>query len=106
MIEKKTRNPIKNEAANGLSNELGTIAAARTNDPDSATTQFFINTKDNKFLDRANSRDQIGYCVFGKVVEGMEVVEKIRRVKTGQVNGHSDVPVESVVIHSVRRTTK
>src|SRR5262249_12947279 len=80
--EKKTRDPIKNESNNGQSNKPGTIAMARTGRPDSATAQFFINTKDNDFLDRAKARDKVGYCVFGKVIEGMDVVDKIRRVKT------------------------
>ena len=106
MNEKPTREPIKNEAANGLSNERGTIAAARTNVPDSATAQFFINTVDNPRLDRAKSSDKVGYCVFGKVVEGMNVIDQIRLVKTGQRNGHGDVPVEDVVIRSVRRAAK
>jgi cyclophilin family peptidyl-prolyl cis-trans isomerase len=103
MKEKATRDPIKNEAGNGLSNERGAIAAARTVAPDSATAQFYINTKDNKFLDRANSADKIGYCVFGKVVEGMDVIDQIRKVATGQQNGHGDVPTQDVVIRSVRR---
>jgi cyclophilin family peptidyl-prolyl cis-trans isomerase len=106
MNEKATRDPIKNEAENGLINERGTIAAARASAPDSATAQFFINTKDNKFLDRANSADKVGYCVFGKVVEGMDVVDQIRKVATGQRNGHVDVPTQDVVINSVRVLTK
>jgi cyclophilin family peptidyl-prolyl cis-trans isomerase len=103
MNERATRAPIKNEADNGLSNERGAIAAARTSVPDSATSQFFINTKDNKFLDRANSADKVGYCVFGKVIDGMDIVDRIRKVATGQRNGHRDVPTEDVVIRSVRR---
>ena len=106
LIEKNTREPIKNESANGLSNERGTIATARTSVPDSATAQFFINTKDNKNLDRANSPDKVGYCVFGKVIEGMNVIDQIRLMKTGQRNGHGDVPVEDVVIRSMRRAAK
>jgi len=101
LKEKKGRAPIKNEAGNGLSNERGTLAMARTNDPDSATAQFFINVKDNKFLDRSNS--SAGYAVFGKVIDGMDVVDKIRRVETASRGGHDDVPKQDVVIRSVRR---
>src|SRR5262249_29253382 len=75
MNEKKTKSPIKNESSNGLSNKRGTIAMARTNVPNSATSQFYINVKDNEALDKANSRDGVGYCVFGKVIEGMDVVD-------------------------------
>jgi peptidyl-prolyl cis-trans isomerase B (cyclophilin B) len=103
MKQKKTKEPIVNESANGLSNAAGTLAMARTSVPDSATCQFFINVKDNDFLDRANSRDQVGYCVFGKVTAGMDVVEKIKGVKTGTVGGHGDVPLEDVVMKSVTR---
>lgn len=106
MNQKQTRAAIKNEADNGLSNERGTLAAARASLPDSATAQFFINVKDNKNLDRANSPDKVGYCVFGKVVEGMNVIDQIRLMKTGQRNGHGDVPVEDVVIRSMRRAAK
>ncbi len=98
MKEKKTRDPIKNESTNGISNERGTIAMARTPVADSATSQFFINTVENKFLDRANADDNVGYCVFGKVVEGLDVVDKMRRVPTKKT-----VPVEDVVIKSIRR---
>ena len=100
---KKTRAPIKNEAGNNVSNERGTIAMARTDEPDSATAQFFINTVDNRRLDRANAKDEVGYAVFGHVVEGMEVVDKIRRVETETPDGHKNVPVKDVVIQSVRR---
>jgi cyclophilin family peptidyl-prolyl cis-trans isomerase len=103
MKQKPTRKPIKNESSNGLSNVRGTIAMARTADSDSATAQFFINVKDNDFLDRAHARDKVGYCVFGKVTQGMEVVDKIRRVQTTSKAGHADVPVEDVLILSVRR---
>src|SRR5438874_2149602 len=96
LKEKKTRDPIKNEAGNGLSNERGTLAMARTNDPDSATAQFFINTVDNKRLDRND--ESAGYAVFGKVVDGMKVVDEIRRVETSTQGGHKDVPVKDVVI--------
>ncbi len=103
MQEKGTDKPIQNESGNGLSNDKGTIAMARTSDPDSATSQFFINVADNKFLDRANSRDGVGYCVFGKVTEGMEVVEKIKMVPTGNFGRHADVPKADVVIKSVKK---
>ncbi len=102
MKEKKTRPPIKNEAGNGVSNARGTIAMARTTDPDSATAQFFISVKDNKNLNRAGP-DRPGYAVFGKVTEGMDVVDKIKKVETGKVGGHGDVPKSDVVIKSVRR---
>ena len=106
--EKKTKDPIKNESSNGLSNERGTIAMARTNVADSATAQFFINVKDNTFLDRANARDRVGYCVFGKVIEGMDVVEKIKKVKTHAIIPRQleNIPDEDVVIKSVRRAEK
>jgi peptidyl-prolyl cis-trans isomerase B (cyclophilin B) len=97
MIQKKTNAPIKNEAANGLKNEIYTIAMARTNDPNSATAQFFINTKNNSFLDYPG-QDGWGYCVFGKVVEGMDVVDAIGKVKTGSSGYFQDVPKEDVVI--------
>jgi cyclophilin family peptidyl-prolyl cis-trans isomerase len=103
LKEKKTRDPIKNESTNGLANERGTLAMARTNVPDSATSQFFINVKDNAFLDKAKARDNVGYAVFGKVIDGMDVVDKIRRVETGNSGGHENVPVQDVVIRSVRR---
>jgi peptidyl-prolyl cis-trans isomerase A (cyclophilin A) len=98
MKEKPTRAPIPLESRNGLRNERGTVAMARTNDPNSATAQFFINLKDNAFLDAANARDGNGYAVFGKVVAGMEVVDKIRLVPTGNRGMHRDVPVEPVTI--------
>jgi peptidyl-prolyl cis-trans isomerase B (cyclophilin B) len=99
MKEKDTNDPIENEAANGLKNERGTIAMARTSDPHSATAQFFINVADNDFLNhRAPSGQGWGYCVFGRVVEGMDVVDKIKGVKTGNKGFHQDVPVEDVVI--------
>lgn len=101
MKEKKTRDPIQNEAKNGLKNKRGTITMARTSAPHSATSQFFINVKDNAFLDYPG-RDNWGYCVFGKVVEGMEVVDKIKKVKTGRSGGHETVPLEPVVIKSVQ----
>jgi cyclophilin family peptidyl-prolyl cis-trans isomerase len=101
MKERKTREPIKNESDNGLSNLRGTIAMARTSVPDSATSQFFINVKDNTFLDKAMARDKVGYCVFGRVIEGMDVVDKIRSVKTTSKMRFDDVPEEDVVIKSV-----
>ena len=97
MMQKSTRDPIENEAKNGLSNEVGTIAMARTADPHSASAQFFINVADNKFLDYPG-QDGWGYCVFGKVTEGMDVVNKIKGVDTGNRGGHQDVPVEDIVI--------
>ena len=96
MQQKETQAPIKNEADNGLHNVRGTLAMARTQVRDSATSQFFINHKDNAFLDHG-SRD-FGYAVFGKVVKGMDVVDKIKAVPTGSKAGHQDVPVEDVVI--------
>jgi len=99
MIQKPVKAPIKNEAANGLKNDHYTIAMARTGDPQSATAQFFINTKDNGFLNYTAPNPQgYGYCVFGKVVEGMDVVDKIGKVKTGNSGGHGDVPKEDVII--------
>jgi len=94
MKEKDTRPPIPLESKNGLMNQRGTIAMARTPDPNSATAQFFINVKDNGFLDQAQARDGNGYAVFGKVIEGMDVVDKIRVVPTGP----GDVPVQAIVI--------
>jgi len=99
--QKPTKSPIKNEAANGLKNTRGTLAMARTGAPDSATSQFFINVVDNAMLNRPNP-DGHGYAVFGKVVEGMDVVDKIRAVKTGFSRGFQDVPVEQVVIKSIK----
>ncbi|HJV65217.1 MAG TPA: peptidylprolyl isomerase [Geomonas sp.] len=103
MQPKKTKFAIKNEAANGLKNKRGTLAMARTSVVDSATSQFFINTVDNTFLDHSGKTpDRFGYAVFGEVIEGMEVVDAIRAVKTGNKSGHQDVPVEPVFINSVR----
>ncbi|ENO1850123.1 peptidylprolyl isomerase [Vibrio vulnificus] len=99
LREKPTRAPIKNEANNGLSNKVGSIAMARTMDPHSASSQFFINVNNNTFLDfRSESLDGWGYCVFGEVVEGMDVVNKIKGVSTGSYGMHQDVPLEEVVI--------
>jgi len=107
MAPKKNRAPIKNEAANGLRNLRGTIAMARTNVVDSATSQFFINLKDNGFLDHKNSSPQgYGYAVFGKVVKGMEVVDKIGSAQTHTFKRFRDVPVESIVIRSINRVNQ
>lgn len=104
MSQKPTRAPIKNEAANGLQNKRGTLAMARTAVVDSATSQFFINVKDNGFLDfRAPNPQGFGYCVFGEVVAGMDVVDQIKGVRTGVKAGMSDVPLETVSILSVKR---
>ncbi|MCP3869876.1 MAG: peptidyl-prolyl cis-trans isomerase [Gammaproteobacteria bacterium] len=97
MVQKQGRPPIQNEAKNGLSNLTGTLAMARTGEPHSASSQFFINVSDNKFLDYPG-QDGWGYCVFGKVTSGMDVVEKIKGVATGTRMGHQDVPVEDIVI--------
>jgi len=97
MKQQESGEPIDNEAANGLANEKYTVAMARTNDPHSATAQFFINVKDNSFLDYAGP-DQWGYCVFGRVTAGTEVVDEIRKVKTSTKGFHGDVPVEDVII--------
>jgi peptidyl-prolyl cis-trans isomerase B (cyclophilin B) len=97
MKQKATKTPIQNEAANGLKNDKYTIAMARTGDPHSATTQFFINTGKNDFLNYPG-QDGWGYCVFGKVTEGMDVVDAIGKVKTGNRGGHGDVPQEDVII--------
>jgi len=102
MREKSTDAPVQNEANNGLANERGTIAMARTPDPHSATAQFFINVSDNDFLNfRAETTDGWGYCVFGKVVEGMDVVDEIRKVDTGSFGFHQDVPKEDIIIEKV-----
>jgi|SRR5690554_211509 len=99
MTPRKTRDPIQNEADNGLSNKMGTIAMARTMDPHSATAQFFINAQDNGFLDHtAKNAEGWGYCVFGKVVDGLDTVNKIRAVRTTMNAGHQDVPFEDVII--------
>jgi cyclophilin family peptidyl-prolyl cis-trans isomerase len=97
MNEKPNNPPIKNEASNGLKNDRGTLAMARTNDPDSATSQFFINLADNDFLNYKGSENP-GYAVFGKVVEGMDVVDEIAKVKTARSGRHDDVPAEPVII--------
>ena len=99
MAEKQTNAPIKNEADNGLKNERGTIAMARTQDPHSASAQFFINTVNNGFLNfKSKDINGYGYCVFGKVISGMDVVDKIEGVKTTTVSYYQDVPVETIEI--------
>ena len=104
MNEKPTQAPIPNEASNGLKNDRGTIAMARTMDPHSATAQFFINLVDNDFLNhRAPSGDGWGYCVFGRVTDGMDVVDKIAKVKTKSVNMYDDVPADMVLITGASR---
>lgn len=110
MKQKKTKEPIKNESDNGLSNERGTIAMARqgrdigaVKAADSATSQFYINVENNTPLDRAKSRDGVGYCVFGKVTAGMDVVDKIRKVATGEKEGYPNVPTTDVVIKSIKK---
>jgi len=100
MRQKPTRTPIENEAKNGLKNDLGTLAMARTSAPHSASAQFFINVKNNDFLNAANAQDGWGYAVFGKVVSGMDVVMKISKVQTGNSGGMGDVPREPVIIES------
>jgi peptidyl-prolyl cis-trans isomerase B (cyclophilin B) len=102
MSQKPVNAPIKNEATNGLKNKAGTIAMARTSVVDSATSQFFINTVDNKFLDNAGlNPDKFGYAVFGKVIDGMNTVYAIEQAKTGNKGGHADVPVETITITKV-----
>ena len=102
--EKETRGGIKNESDNGLTNKRGTLAMARTNNPHSATAQFFINVKDNNFLDRAEAKDRYGYCVFGEVVEGMEVLDKIASLEVGDYGGVFNMfPKQTVAIQSAER---
>ncbi len=102
MSQKSTNAEIKNEASNGLTNEHYTLAMARTNEPHSASSQFFINTKNNNFLNFSSETPQgWGYCVFGKVTAGQDVVDAIESVSTGNAGHHGDVPVEDVVIHSI-----
>jgi cyclophilin family peptidyl-prolyl cis-trans isomerase len=106
MKEKPTKEAIKNESTNGLTNDRGTIAMARTSKPDSATAQFYINLKNNDFLNKAKARDGVGYCVFGKVIEGMDVVDKIAAVETGDKGDFQNVPNKDVVIKSIRKVEK
>ncbi|MDE0931325.1 MAG: peptidylprolyl isomerase [Halioglobus sp.] len=103
MQQQACGDPVDNEADNGLKNDFGTVAMARTTDPHSATAQFFINVKDNDFLNHSGKSMQgWGYTVFGKVIEGAEVLDKIRAVATGSSNGHQDVPVDPIIIESVQ----
>ncbi len=101
FTQKRTRAPIENEAANGLKNKRGTLSMARTNDVHSATAQFFVNLVDNDFLD--HKPGSYGYAVFGRVTEGMDVIDRIAEVRTGRRKGHDDVPVEDVSVLSARR---
>ena len=101
MSQKKNRAPIRNEATNGLKNARGTIAMARTNEVNSATAQFFINLSDNAFLD--NAPGNFGYAVFGKVVDGLDTIDRIAKERTGRRKGHDDVPVNDVVIVSAKQ---
>lgn len=101
MVQKPTTPPIQNEADKGLKNTIGTIAMARTSDPHSATSQFFINVADNTFLNhQSKTVNGWGYCAFGRVIEGLEIIQKIAKVKTTTKAGHSDVPIEPVMIES------
>jgi peptidyl-prolyl cis-trans isomerase A (cyclophilin A) len=101
MTQKRTQPPVKNEADNGVKNKRGTLSMARTNDINSATSQFFVNLKDNDFLD--HSRGNFGYAVFARVTDGMDVVDQIAAVETGRRRGFDDVPVDAVIMKSVRR---
>jgi len=111
LKQKKANAPIKNESTNGLSNKKYTVAMARTSDPDSASSQFFVNVKDNDFLDKARAQDKVGYCVFGRVSKGTDVVDKISAAETGEAEAtietqkakFKDVPVKEIVIKSVTR---
>jgi len=103
MKQKETKGQIKNESGNGLKNERGTLAMARTSVPDSASSQFFINIVDNGFLNKDQSQDGVGYAVFGKVTAGLDVVDKIKGIRTVTKSGHQNVPAEDVTITSVRR---
>ena len=104
MVEKKTLPPVKNEAANGVSNLAGTVAMARTMEPQSATAQFFINVVDNRFLDyKSATTEGYGYSVFGKVIKGMEVVDTIKRIQTGNKGHFQDIPLQDVVIYSITK---
>jgi len=104
MMQKQTNDPIINESNNGLKNKPYTLAMARTNDPNSATSQFFINLIDNSFLNyTGKSSSKIGYCVFGSVIEGKDIVDKIGKLKTQTKNGQGDVPIKKVVIKSIKQ---
>jgi cyclophilin family peptidyl-prolyl cis-trans isomerase len=104
MKQKDTKDPIQNEAKNGQKNLRGTLSMARTNDINSATSQFFVNLKDNDFLD--NKPGSFGYAVFGRVASGMEVIDEIAKVKTGRRGHHDDVPVDAVIVNKVTRVAK
>lgn len=107
MEQKKTKGTIKNEATNGLKNETGTLAMARTPDPHSASSQFFINVVDNAFLDHRDTTDAgFGYAVFGKVKSGMHVVNRIKEARTGNRAGHQNVPMDTVLIKTIKRKAK
>lgn len=107
MTEKETRAPIINEAGNGLRNEIGTLAMARTANPDSATAQFFINLENNQFLNyQSPDPELIGYCVFGRVLKGIDVVREIAATPTGNAGGYSDVPKSTILIHQVKLNTQ
>ncbi len=104
MKEKETKPPVENEADNGVANERGTLAMARTPDPHSASSQFFINMADNAFLNhQGKTMEGWGYCAFGRVIDGMDVVDAIEKVRTKSLGGHDDVPVDAVTITSVER---
>lgn len=103
MRQKSTRSPIINESGNGLKNDRGTLAMARTSDPNSASSQFFVNTVNNDFLNKASAQDRVGYCVFGKVVSGMDVIDKIAAVPTTTRSGHQNVPQTDVVVRSAKQ---
>ena len=103
MVQKKTHAEIVNESTNGLQNKRGAIAMARTSAPNSASSQFFINVVDNSFLDKANAQDRVGYCVFGNVIEGLDVLDLIKVVKTGNSRGHGDVPLDPILINKAVR---
>lgn len=107
MTEKETKAPVVNEAGNGLLNEIGTLAMARTSDPDSATSQFFINLENNQFLNyQSPDPELIGYCVFGRVLKGMDVVREIAATPTGYKGPYSDVPKSTILIHQIKLNTK
>ena len=107
LTEKNTREPIVNESNNGLLNEVGTIAMARTMDPDSATAQFFVNLNDNQFLNyQTPDTELIGYCVFGKVTNGLDIIQKIGLVATGNMGRHTDVPIKPIIIKSAKILTE
>lgn len=106
FVQKPTKKAIENEASNGLKNERGSVAMARTNEVNSATSQFFINLVNNSFLDfKSKAPHEYGYCVFGKVIDGMDVVDKMRQVKTGSKGSHRDVPLETIEILSASQET-